>query len=748
MKKFNKIVSLLLAVVMLLSLVACGGGNNTPAVDSTEAGSTQGGSNVAAGEYVSPYAGIEDYDELSEAIYYDVLGEFYEEYSKASEYETLSERYAKQAIAEAKLMEAALMLPIYSAGGNYAMNKKAPYTHGFVGWGYSEYRYNQALVCNEPIVSEDYVEMKVKWAELEGTGEYYEWAKQFLADKGYTLKNTYTFNDTIQPEIWDCLASSRATVGEAVAPTWESLVLYNCENQIVPGMAESWEMTANDDGTVTYTFNIRQGAKWVDSQGREIGEVKAVDYVTGLHHMMDAAGGLEYLIQGIIVNASEYIAGEVTDFAEVGVKAVDDYTLQYTLTYDCPFFLSMLNYSVFAPMNKEFYESQGGKFGSEYDASATDYVYGATPDNIAYCGPYLVTNYTAKSTIAYAANPTYWDAANTTIDTVTILYNDGSDVTKNVNDFLTGTIDGTGLSSATIEIAKAQALPEGYVSAKGATNYFDEYSYVSDTNSTSYMGFLNVNREAMANVNDGAVASSKTENDVIRSNAALQNVHFRRAVCMSVDRGAYNAQSVGEELKYVALRNTYTPGNFVTLEEEVTVDINGTATTFPAGTKYAQVMQAQIDADGVAIMVWNPEANDGIGSGDGYDGWYNPEAAAAELAIAVEELAAVGIEVSADNPIYIDYPFPSYNPTRTNCANALKQSVESATGGAVIVNLVECMSADEWYYTGYYTNYGYEANYEFYDLSGWGPDYGDPQTYLDTYLPDYAGYMIKCIGIY
>ena len=743
----KKILAMLLVVAMVLSMVACGS-KTTP---STEATTTPVATEAPAGEsveYVSPYAGIEDYDELSEAIYNDVLGEFYEAYSKVADAETLSERYALQAIAEAKLMEAALMLPIYSAGGNYAMNRKAPYTHAFVGWGYSEYRYNTALVCEEPIKSEDYIEMKVKWAELEGTGEYHAWAENFLTEKGYTLKNTYVFNDSIQPEIWDCLASSRATVGEAVGPTWESLIVYDCENQMKPGMAESWEKTVNADGTVTYTFVIRDGAVWVDSQGRELAKVTAHDYVTGLNHMMDAAGGLEYLIQGIIVNATEYISGEVTDFAEVGVKAIDDNTLTYTLTYDCPFFLTMLNYSVFAPLNREFYESKGGKFGADYDAAAADYVYGATPDDIAYCGPYLCTNYTQKSTIAYVANPTYWDAANTTIDTFTILYNDGSDVTKNVNDFLAGTIDGTGLSSATIEIAKAQALPAGYTSNKGATNYFEEYGYVSDTNTTSYMGFLNINREAMANVNDGAAASTKTEEDVVRSNAALQNVHFRRAVTMSVDRGAYNAQSVGEELKYVALRNTYTPGNFVTLSEDVTVDINGTATTFAAGTKYGQIMQAQADADGSALVLWNPEANDGVGSGDGYDGWYNVEAAKAELATAVAELAAVGIEVSAENPIYIDYPYPSYNPTRTNCAHALKQSVEAALGGAVIVNLVECVSADEWYYTGYYTNYGFEANYELYDLSGWGPDFGDAQTYLDTFLPDYAGYMIKCIGIY
>ena len=53
-----------------------------------------------------------------------------------------------------------------------------------------------------------------------------------------------------------------------------------------------------------------------------------------------------------------------------------------------------------------------------------------------------------------------------------------------------------------------------------------------------------------------------------------------------------------------------------------------------------------------------------------------------------------------------------------------------------------------WYYAGYYADYGYEANYDVYDVSGWSPDFGDPSTYLDTFLPDYAGYMVKCIGLY
>ena len=93
-------------------------------------------------------------------------------------------------------------------------------------------------------------------------------------------------------------------------------------------------------------------------------------------------------------------------------------------------------------------------------------------------------------------------------------------------------------------------------------------------------------------------------------------------------------------------------------------------------------------------------------------------------------------------------PYASSLEAYSNQANAYKQSIEASLGGKVIVNLVDCVTSDGWYYAGYYTDYGYEANYDVYDVSGWSPDFGDPSTYLDTFLPDYAGYMAKCIGIY
>lgn len=76
----------------------------------------------------------------------------------------------------------------------------------------------------------------------------------------------------------------------------------------------------------------------------------------------------------------------------------------------------------------------GGKFGVEYDPDAADYTYGKDSDSIAYCGPYVVKNFTSKNTIVFQANESYWNADHINIHTLTWVYNDGSDATKAYND--------------------------------------------------------------------------------------------------------------------------------------------------------------------------------------------------------------------------------------------------------------------------------------------------------------------------
>lgn len=735
----RKIVSALLVMSMAASLVACGNsgsGSSDPADESVSVSSSASSESDASASASSESEAEaeesempEGYDETSTELYNEALGDFNDALATAKEAETVDERYALMAVAEGKLMESAMMYPLTSRGGMYAMYRMAPRTKDYTLWGSDNDRYHQYVVTTDFIKAEDYNEMRAKWDELKGTGTYESWVKEYLAGKGYTLKDSFSMPYASDPVTWDGLATSRAADNDAIINTYDGLMEYDVEGTLQPALAESYEVS--DDG-LTYTFHLRKDVKWTDSQGREVDTVKADDFVAGMQHMCDAQGGLEYLVQGVIKNVSQYISGEVTDFDEVGVKAVDDYTVEYTLEEPCNYFMTMLGYTIFMPMSRSYYQSQGGKFGAEYDSSAADYQYGKDSNSIAYCGPYLVTNATAKNTIVFKLSDSYWNKDNVNIKTLTWLFNDQSDVTKMYTDAKAGTVDYVNLNTSTMETAKSEGL-------------YDQYAVVSDTDATSYMGFYNINRTATANANDGTTAkSTKSDEEIQRTNKALQNVHFRRAISFAADRGAYNAQQVGEDLKYTSLRNTFTPGYFVSLSKDTTIQINGTDTTFPAGTYYGEIVQKQIDADGVKIKVWDAENK----TSDGFDGWYNPENAVEELNTAIEELAEEGITIDESNPIQIEYPYPSAVEVYTNKANSYKKSVEAALGGKVVINLVDAVDMDGWYYAGYYVNYGYEQNYDVYDVSGWSPDFGDPCSYLDTMLPDYEGYMTKCFGIF
>lgn len=732
MKNLKRVLCALLALVMVLGFVGCknnGDDKTTPAPNNTNKPAE---SEVPATTVPTTELPTGDYNAMSAAIYDAQLGAFNTLYQAAKEETNVSKRYALMAQAEAKLLEAAVLIPGTTNGGNYGLSRVAKRSASTVLWGNDSDRFHNVLVTTELITAEDQTHLKAMWNEVRGTGTYTQKAIDYLTEKGYTLKNTYNMGYASDPKTWDALATSRAADSEAIVNTYDGLVEYDNENEIKPALAESWEVSEDD---LTYTFHIRQGAKWVDAQGREVADVKADDFVAGMQHMLDAGGGLEYLVENIIVNALEYNTGDVTDFAEVGVKATDDNTVVYTLCQPTSYFITMLGYNVFAPMSRTYFESKGGVFGKDDYKTAVDagtMKYGQTVNDIAYCGPYTVTNHTAENTIVFEANPTYWNKDNITIKTLTWKFNDGKDPTKAYEDTKAGTLDGCGLSSASLEACKADGN-------------FEKYCTVSDTDATSFVLFLNLNRNAYANFNDETKAvSTMTDDQKKRTDVAMLNVHFRRAIGMGLDIATYNGQVVGEELKLNSVRNSYTPGDFVYLKEDVTVEINGESKTFAKGTYYGEIMQAQIDADGVKIKVWDAENQ----TSDGFAGWHNPANAYEELQQAITELKEFGVEISKDNPIVMDLPYYSGADIYTNRAQTLKQSVEEALQGCVVVNLVSCADAQEWYYAGYYTESGKDANYTLYDVSGWGPDYGDPATYLDTMLGDGAGYMAKCLGLF
>lgn len=756
-KTVKRALALMLAMLMLVSvLAACGNdsGNSSSSQDSSSSSEASEESSEASEEssdvgeeptetgWTIPSIDSEDYDEISEYYYNFNLGEFYElAQAYAAETENQNRRWALEALAEAKLMASGVMQPTSCDGGKYQISAIAPGSVTTNGWGSDDSRYQYSLVTDKVLKTEDRDALKQLLNEKRGTGEYRAAATEYLTSHGYQMKDSLNLAFGTMPTTYDMFASSRQGDTQYSIGSVDSLLFYDGENREIPALAESYEVS--DDG-LTYTFHIREGVKWVDSQGREVADLVADDWVAGLQHLLDCQAGLESLFMGYVTGVSEYVNGEC-GIEDVGIKATDDHTLVYTLEKPTPYFTSMLHYGLSLPLSRSYYTSQGGKFGDEFDSADEGNMYGRDPDHIAYCGPFLTTNVTANNSITYTANPLYWDAENQTIKSMSYLFDDGSDPTKGYNDVKARTIDNYGINNSTLVMAKDEKM-EG-----DEKSVFDTYVYVSATGAASYFNFLNINRATWANTNNEADAvSQQTDEQKEVTHAAMNNVHFRRALAMSVDRITWNAQNVGDDLAALCVRNSYTPATFVTLTEDVTVPVNGTDTTFPAGTDYGKIMQAQLDADGVKITVYkeDPNAENGRGTGDGFDGWFNVDNANEELAIALEELAANGITVDESNPVHLDFVYPSQNTTRTNAVNAFKQQVEKNLGGKVIIDLVDCPNNDIWYATGYNIERGYEANYDLFDLSGWSPDYQDPCSYVDTFLPDYNGYMTKCIGIY
>ena len=765
MKKVNKALALLLAATMM-TVTACGNesGGSSDAASTPSGSESESPADASASEPEqsgsepteivvddTPAAEvntIENFDAAnyaaeSDEVYDLILTDFYELYQDALAEVDPSTRMGKMAVAEAKFLEAGLGVPMQNNTGGAGISKVIPRSVPTVTWGFDQtYRgYKNLLVVNErALTPEERAEATSLWSSKVGTGEAYQALIDWAAEKELTLADSITFTYTSTPQTWDTLGSAQATSGEVISPTWDGLLIYDNENIQQPGLAESYEVS--EDG-LTYTFHIRKGVKWVTSQGTEVGEVKADDWVAGLQHACDTKAGLADLIYGTVKNLQQYGTGEITDFSQVGVKAIDDYTLEYTLETNAPWFLTLTGYSALAPLSRDYYTSQGGKFGAEFDSGDAAYLYGTDPDHIAYCGPYLVSNYTYQNTISYTANPAYWDAENVHNKTITRRYSDGTDPLFAWNNFLDGTFYSVTVSSQVRPLAEEQVSevdPE--------KNYVEAYSYSNHESTTSIMNWNNVNRYAHSNLyNDpSAMVSTKTVTDAERTKAAMRNQNFRMALALSYDRYSYMSVVYGEENAYGQMTNSYVPGNFVSATKEFSVDIAGTPTTFPAGTQYGEVLQAAITADGYPMKVWDPAGADGAGSSFSFDGWYNPEAAGEYLAKAVEELAAEGIEISAENPIYLDMPYGDYDTTTSAAQQAVKQSYDAAFGGMVIVNLVACGDRDTENDANYNPTAGYMMNYDLGGLTGWGPDYGDAQTYLDTVIPN--GYECIAWGIY
>jgi len=700
-------------------------GDTTPATGDTTPATGDTTEPAVPGEYEGYVAQLDadgkyvrgDDDEIRASV----LGDFEALMAKARE-ATGDERFVLYAQAEAALLDSGLMIPYNTNGGGYQINRVVPRTAPYVKFGADSYRLHTMQICKDFLTPAERADLLDMWAKaVAGEGTYDPVA--YLTSKGHEMKSDYVYTFSTAPVTLDWMNTSSTSDTEVLVNTVDGLVEYDNLGNLQPSLAESWDIS--EDGTV-YTFHLRTDAKWFTAEGKEYAPVTAYDFAAGFQHLLDVQAGLEGLAGegGAEIAGIEAYLKEGASFDTVGYKALDDHTVQITLTKPVPYFMTMLTYNIFLPICKPFYESKGGVFGHEaYEEAIQDtskYTYGMNTDvsSQVYCGPYLLQKLLPDSEIYLAKNPNYYDAATTTLNSIKAVYDDGSNNKAYYDDVVNGVYDTCGLAESTglLKIAKDDGN-------------FEKYAYIADTDSTTFFGGLNVNRGAYA-LESGNCASPKTEQQKADTVTALNNKNFRKAMMYAFNKKAMGAASRGEELATTNSRNMYCHPEFVKLENDYT-DEDGH--TFAANTFYGEIVQYYCDKLGLGIDVR-----------DGVDGWYHADLAKAALEKAKAEL---GDKVTF--PITIDLVYYSASDSNTVVAQTYKTNIEETLGAEnVVVNLIEATTTDDYFYSGYRAPTGAAGNFDIFYGSGWGPDYGDPCTYLNTFDGNVDGYMLKVIGLY
>lgn len=514
----------------------------------------------------------------------------------------------------------------------------------------------------------------------------------------YTGPDTFSMIANFDITTLDYVYNNKSSNGDYVNNFVEGLLTQDNHGKLVPGMASEW--SCNDDASEWY-FTIRDDAVWSTSAGEEYDAVTAEDFVTGLKHAVDSKSETLGLVADLIVGLREYSNG-TGKWEDVGIKA-DGNQLTYTLTGPCGYFDGMTTYTILWPINAEFLESKGSDFGA------------VEPDSILYNGCYILSSLVPAQEVRFDANPNYYDAKNVFVQHVVVTYSDGKDPAQNFNMFVNGEVTSTTVN---------QSLPE--VVAKAAELYPDN-QYKSMTTATSYWGAFNWDRQMYALYNDPSVSTtSKTDAQKADTKAAILNADFRRAVYAAYSAHAVEAITLGEEHADGVIRNTLVPYTFQTTSD---------------GRTYGSIVEkyaAELVAD-----------YEGIDLNDGHDAWYNPELAKTFAERAKEEL---GDSVS-EWPIHIDVPVYAASENQKNMQLAMKKSIEDAIGDYVVIDLQFLEGNSSVYYSSFYNQpTGEDNSIDLVFGAGWGPDYGDPLTYLHCFdvhdgdMLNYSGINIESQG--
>ena len=487
-------------------------------------------------------------------------------------------------------------------------------------------------------------------------------------------EKTFSYVYETDPDNLNYLTTGKAATSNITSNVIDGLMENDRYGNFVPSMAEDWSVS--QDG-LTYTYTIRKDAKWYTSEGEEYAAVKAQDFVTGLKYAADNKSEALYLVQDSIKGLDAYVKGKVKDFSEVGIKAIDDQTVQYTLNKPESFWNSKTTMGVLAPVNEEFLTSKGSDF-----AKATD------PSSILYNGPFLLKSLVAKSSVEFEKNPNYWDKDNVHIDKVKLSFWDGQDNNKLAETFKDG------------GFSMARLFPTSASYPELEKEFKDNIVYTPQDSSTYLIG-TNIDRQSYK------YTSKTTDEQKTSTKKALLNKDFRQALAFGFDRTAYASQVNGESGATKLLRNLFVPPTFVQAD----------------GKNFGDLVKEK-------LVTYGDEWKD-VNLDDAQDGLYNPEKAKAEFAKAKTALQAEGVQF----PIHLDMPVDQTSTTKVQRVQSLKQSLEATLGADNVVVDIQQLQKDEVLNVTYFAETAAGEDWDLSDNVGWSPDYIDPSTYLDIIKP-------------
>ena len=492
--------------------------------------------------------------------------------------------------------------------------------------------------------------------------------------KTSSSNKTFSYVYEQDPDNLDYLTTGKASTSNITSNVIDGLLENDRYGNLIPSVAKDW--TVSKDG-LTYTYKLRKGVKWYTSEGEEYAEVKAQDFVAGLKHAADKKSDAIYLVQDSIKGLDAYMKGENKDFSSVGIKAVDDYTVQYTLNRPESFWNSKTTMGVLAPVNAEFLKSKGNKF-----AQATD------PSSLLYNGPYLLKSITAKSSVELAKNPNYWDKKNVHIDNIKLSYYDGQDQDKLAKGFSDGSF------------TNAKVFPTSPSYASVSKKYKNNIVYTPQ-DATTYLVATNIDRQSYNHT------SKTTDAQKTSTKKALLNKDFRQAITFAFDRTAYASQVNGKDGATKMLRNLFVPPTFVQTDDK----------------NFGELVKEK--------LVSYDESWKDVNLNDAQDGLYNPMKAKEKLAKAKAALQADGVQF----PIHIDMPVDQTATNKVQRVQSLKQSIEKNLGKENVVIDIQQMSKDDVNNITYFAESAAAEDWDLSDNVGWSPDFQDPSTYLDIIKP-------------